>query len=34
VLPTGTGTVVRDDVPSELVERAAASLLGGEGVAA
>ena len=34
VLPTDTGTVVRDDVPPDLVERAAASLLVGEGVAA
>jgi shikimate kinase/3-dehydroquinate synthase len=34
VLPTETGTVIRDDVPPDLVERAAASLLVGEGVAA
>lgn len=34
VLPTAAGTVIRDDVPAELVERAAASLLLREGVAA
>jgi len=34
VLPTASGTVVRDDVPSDLVERAAASLLVRDGVAA
>jgi 3-dehydroquinate synthetase len=34
VLPTRSGTVVRDDVPSDLVERAAASLLVRDGVAA
>jgi shikimate kinase / 3-dehydroquinate synthase len=34
VLPTADGTVIRDDVPSEVVERAAASLLARKGVAA
>ncbi len=34
VLPTATGTVVRDDVPTDLVERTAASLLVRAGVAA
>jgi hypothetical protein len=27
VIPTATGTVIRTDVPAELVERVAASLL-------
>jgi 3-dehydroquinate synthetase len=34
VIPTGTGTVIRGDVPPELVERVAASLLVREGIAA
>jgi 3-dehydroquinate synthetase len=34
VLPTGDGPVVRSDVPAELVERVAATLLAGSGVTA
>jgi 3-dehydroquinate synthetase len=34
VLPTATGSVIRSDVPAEVVERAAASLLAAPGVAA
>ena len=34
VLPTATGSVVRSDVPADLVERVAASLLASTGVAA
>ena len=34
ILPTADGSVVRPDVPVDLVERVAASLLAGTGVAA